>query len=276
LNRTILITGCSSGIGHACAKGLKARGWHVFATARKADDVALLESEGFEALRLDYTDSDSIAACVAEIAGRTDGRLYALFNNGAYAQPGAVEDLTRDVLRAQFETNVFGWHELTRACLPLMRANGAGRIVNVSSVLGLVVLKWRGAYSAAKFAIEALSDAMRLELKGSGIEVVLIEPGPIATSIGKHALEAFDANVDAVSSRYREIYTRRRKSLERPGGGRFTLPPEAVLAKLILALESPHPRARYYVTIPTHVMAWARRLLPGRLLDRVLDKASKG
>jgi short-subunit dehydrogenase len=117
---------------------------------------------------------------------------------------------------------------------------------------------------------------MRLELNGSGIELVLIEPGPIATSIGKHALQAFDANVDAASSRYRETYARRRKSLERPGGGRFTLPPEAVLAKLISALESPRPKARYYVTVPTHVMAWARRLLPGRLLDRVLDKVSKG
>jgi NAD(P)-dependent dehydrogenase (short-subunit alcohol dehydrogenase family) len=275
LNRTILITGCSSGIGHACAMGLKARGWRVFATARKEADIDRLAAEGLEASPLDYRDSDSIAACVTEVAKRTGGKLAALLNNGAYAQPGAVEDLTREALSAQFETNVFGWHELTRACLPLLRASGGGRIVNVSSVLGLVTLKWRGAYSATKFAIEALSDAMRLELRSAGIHVVLIEPGPIATRVSANALDAFDRNIDASSSHYRGIYARRRKRLLHPHHSRFTQQPEAVLAKLIVALESPHPRARYYVTFPTYVMAWARRLLPQTLLDRLLDKASK-
>jgi NAD(P)-dependent dehydrogenase (short-subunit alcohol dehydrogenase family) len=276
LNRTILITGCASGIGETCALGLKSRGWRVFATARKSEDVARLAAEGFESLRLDYADSRSISDCVAEVARRTGGTLDALFNNGAFAQPGALEDISRDVLRAQFETNVFGWHELTRACLPLMRSNGRGRIVNVSSVLGLVALKWRGAYSASKFAIEALSDAMRLELKGSGIDVILIEPGPIATNISSSALAAFDANIDQAASTYRDIYARRRKRLTRPGRSRFTLPPSAVLAKLIQALDSDRPKARYYVTVPTYIVSWARRLLPQRALDRLLDRFSKG
>jgi len=270
------MTGCASGIGEACAIGLKSHGWRVFATARKPEDVARLATEGFESLWLDYADSRSISECVAEIARRTGGTLDALFNNGAFAQPGALEDISRDVLRAQFETNVFGWHELTRACLPLLRANGRGRIVNVSSVLGLVVLKWRGAYSASKFAIEALSDAMRLELKGSGIDVILIEPGPIATNISSGALAAFDANINQAASPYRDIYARRRKRLTRPGRSRFTLPPSAVLAKLIQALDSDRPRARYYVTVPTYIIAWARRLLPQRALDRLLDRFSKG
>jgi NAD(P)-dependent dehydrogenase (short-subunit alcohol dehydrogenase family) len=275
MNCSILITGCSSGIGYVCAKGLKERGWRVFATARKQVDIDRLASEGLEALHLDYASSESIAACVREVEKRTQGKLYALFNCGAYAQPGAVEDLTRDVLRAQFETNVFGWHELTRASLPLIRNNGGGRIVNVSSVLGLVALKWRGAYSATKYAIEALSDTMRLELKSAGIAVILIEPGPISTRISASALEAFDANIDASLSHYRDVYARRRKGLTKPGRGRFLKPPEAVLAKLILALESPNPKARYYVTLPTYAMAWAKRLLPQRLLDRLLDKVSK-
>lgn len=165
--KTILITGCSSGIGHACAHGMKARGWRVFATARKDEDLKRLEAEGLECLYLDYADAGSVAACAAELTSRTGGKLDALFNNGAYGQPGAVEDLRREVLEAQFAANVFGWHQLTVACLPLMRANGAGRIVHCSSVLGLVALKWRGAYNASKFAIEALADTMRLELRGS-------------------------------------------------------------------------------------------------------------
>ena len=273
--RTILITGCSSGIGLACAKGLKARGWRVFATARRIPDIAMLNEQGVEALYLDYTEPQSIHACVEEIALRTGGKLDALFNNGTYGQPGAVEDLTRAALTAQFEAGFFGWHELTRACLPLMRANGRGRIVNCSSVLGLVALKWRGAYCAMKFAIEGLSDALRLELADTQIRVVLIEPGPIASRFTEHALKAFDLNIDAESSHYSAEYVRQRTRLQHGGKGRFKLPPEAVLEKLVKALDSPNPRRRYYVTTPTHVMAWARRVLPGPLLDRALQKASK-
>lgn len=272
--RTLLITGCSSGIGETCARGMKARGWRVFATARKPEDIARLQAEGLEALYLDYAEPDSIEACVAEVSSRTGGKLDALFNNGAYGQPGAVEDLTRATLEAQFQANVFGWHDLTRRCIPLLRANGSGRIVQCSSVLGLVALKWRGAYSASKFAIEALSDTMRLELKPFKIDVVIIEPGPISSKFIVHALEAFDRNIDEPASHYRDTYVQQRKRLQKTKPGRFKLPPEAVLEKLIHALEAPRPKIRYTVTIPTLVMSWCKRLLPPRMLDRVIDKAS--
>jgi len=273
-NRTVLITGCSSGIGYASAKLLKEKGWRVFATVRKDADLVRLESEGFETLRLDYTDPITISECVAEVSERTRGKLFGLFNNGAYGQPGALEDISRAALTAQFEANVFGWHELTRDCLKLMRANGAGRIVNNSSVLGLTAMKWRGAYCATKFAIEAMSDTLRLELQGTNIHVSLIEPGPIATRFVEHAIEAFDRNVDETLSNYREIYVGQRRRLSGGGAKRFKLPPEAVARKLLHALESRKPRRRYYVTVPTYVMAWARRLLPPPALDRLLHRAS--
>ncbi len=272
--RTILITGCSSGIGEACAHGMKARAWRVFATARKAEDLARLAAEGFETIALDYADRHSVARCAETVAELTGGRLDALFNNGAYGQPGAVEDLRRDVLEAQFAANVFGWHQLTQASLPLLRANGGGRIVHCSSVLGLVALKWRGAYNASKFAIEALADTQRLELRGSNIFVSLIEPGPIRSRFVEHALEAFNQNIDESRSPYAEAYVRQRRRLGRGGSSRFKLGPEAVLAKLIHAVESPRPRARYRVTWPTTAMALARRLLPQRLLDYMMDRAS--
>jgi NAD(P)-dependent dehydrogenase (short-subunit alcohol dehydrogenase family) len=253
---------------------LKARGWRVFATARRPEDLARLEAAGVEALPLDYADRASVSACAAELSRRTGGTLDALFNNGAYGQPGAVEDLTREVLEAQFAANVFGWHQLTRDCLPLMRANGRGRIVQCSSVLGLVALKWRGAYNASKFAIEALSDTLRLELRGTPISVSLIEPGPITSKFTETALRNFEQNVDQAKSHYQEAYARQRARLGRGGSNRYKLGPEAVLEKLIHALESERPRARYYVTAPTRYMALARRILPQRLLDYVLDKAS--
>lgn len=272
--KTVLVTGCSSGIGYTCATGLKDRGYRVFATARKPSDLARLAAQGLETLYLDYTEPESVEHCAAEVARRTGGTLYGLFNNGAYGQPGAVEDLRRDVLEAQFQANVFGWHQLTRACLPLMRKNSAGRIVQNSSVLGLVAMKWRGAYNASKFAIEGLSDTLRLELRGSGIHVVIIEPGPIASRFTEHALKAFEANVDETASHYRADYARQRERLSGGRPNRFKLPPEAVLEKLVHALESPRPKIRYYVTAPTTIMAWCRRLMPYRLLDFVANKAS--
>jgi len=167
--RTILITGCSSGIGRCVARGLATRGYRVFATARRREDVEHLRAEGLAGLQLDLADSASIAAAVDEVLERTDGHLYALFNNGAYGQPGAVEDLSREVLRLQFETNLFGWHELTNRVLPVMRQQGYGRIIHNSSVLGFVALPFRGAYTASKYALEGLTDTLRLELRGSGI-----------------------------------------------------------------------------------------------------------
>lgn len=273
-NRSILITGCSSGIGLAAARVLHARGWRVFATARTEADLAMLRELGVAALYLDYTEDASIAAVADHVLEATGGKLFALFNNGAYGQPGAVEDLPTVALRAQFEANVFGWHELTRRLIPAMRAQGAGRIVQCSSVLGLVAMKYRGAYIASKFALEGLTDTLRLELRGTGIDVSLIEPGPIDTKFSQHALAAFERHIDAENSPHAAVYSRRTAQLERGGSTRFKLPPEAVVDTLIHALEARRPKPRYYVTIPTYIMGAVRRLLPDRLLDLFLARVS--
>jgi NAD(P)-dependent dehydrogenase (short-subunit alcohol dehydrogenase family) len=268
--RSILITGCSSGIGYACAHGMKARGWRVLATARSSNDIARLKAEGLEVLQLDYRDAKSIAACADEALKRTDGKLTALFNNGGYGQPGAVEDVPMDAVRLQFETNFFGWHDLTTRILPFMRKQGAGRIVQCSSCLGIVSLKYRGVYNASKFAIEGLSDAMRQELEGSGIFVSLIEPGPIATKFTETALANYKAHIDLEGSVHAEIYKGRIAAMEENRPSKFRLGPEAVLEKLIQAVESASPHAHYYVTKPTYMLAWARRLLSARMMDRVM------
>jgi NAD(P)-dependent dehydrogenase (short-subunit alcohol dehydrogenase family) len=266
--RSVLITGCSSGIGLASAREMKARGWRVFATARQPQDIARLkDEEGLESLYLDYAEPASIAAAAEQVLAATDGKLTALFNNGAYGQPGAVEDLRVEVLRAQFEANVFGWHDLTRRVIPAMRANKEGRIVFCSSVLGLIAAPYRGAYCASKFAIEALADTLRVELEASGIKIVLIEPGPIATRFVEHALEAYRRNIDLERSHHRDIYRARIASMEDGGKQSFKLGPEAVAAKLVHALESGSPKPRYYVTLPTYAVALLRRLLPARALD---------
>ena len=268
--KSILITGCSSGIGLCAAQTLKARGWRVFATARKPQDIAhLAEQEGVESLYLDYAEPASIAEAADKVLTATDGRLDALFNNGGYGQPGAVEDLTPDVLRAQFEANVFGWHDLTRRLIPAMRRQGQGRIVYCSSVLGLIAAKYRGGYCASKFAIEALADSLRMELDGTGIHVVLIEPGPISTRFVEHAIEAYRRNIDMEKSPHRDIYRARIASMEEGGQQAFKLGPEAVAAKLVHALEARKPRPRYYVTFPTYAVAFLRRILPTRALDAV-------
>jgi NAD(P)-dependent dehydrogenase (short-subunit alcohol dehydrogenase family) len=273
--KSILITGCSTGIGYTCAIGLKARGYRVFATARKTDDVERLQGEGLEALLLDYADSASVKACAAEVAKRTGGTLFALFNNGAYGQPGAVEDITRKVLEDQFAANFFGWHELTTLCLPMMRKRGEGRIVQCSSVLGLVALKWRGPYNASKFALEGLTDTLRLELRNTNIKVVTINPGPIESMFVPNARAAFEKNVDMTNSHYKEEFEQQRKRLDRGGNGRFKLPASAVLAKLVLALEKPSPPAHYYVTTPTYVVALIKRLMPQSFIDNFANKHSK-
>ncbi|MCP5141311.1 MAG: SDR family oxidoreductase [Chromatiales bacterium] len=276
--RSVLITGCSSGIGRCVADGLKARGYRVFATARKAGDVDKLRADGFDdALQLDVRDSASIRAAVATVLERTGGRLYGLFNNGAYGQPGAVEDLTRDVLREQFETNVFGWHELTCAVLPAMRAAGEGRIVQDSSVLGFIGLPLRGAYNSSKYALEGLSDTLRVELHGTGIHVALIEPGPIISRFRANAMAKFHANIDVENSPFRKTYEGMLTRLNKKGpAAPGTLPPEAVLAKVIHALESPRPKARYPVTWPTWMFVVLKRVLTTRALDRFLLKISRG
>ena len=270
--KTILITGCSSGIGYDAAHGLKRRGWRVFATCRAAADCERLRGEGLESFVLDYADEASIAAAMAEVQAR-GGRLDALFNNGAFACPGLVEDLPRAALRAIFEVNLFGYHDLTRRVIPLMRAAGGGRIVNCSSVLGLVGAQWRGAYVATKFAMEGLTDVLRIEMRGTGIKVILIEPGPVTSRIRQNAIAHFERWIDwQGAARSADYAALRHRLYESRGPDRFELPASAVTAALVKAVESPRPRARYYVTVPTHLMAVARRILPVWALDWLIAK----
>ena len=271
--RNILITGCSSGIGKHCAIELSRQGWQVFATARKDEDLKMLKNSGLEVIYLDYTDTKSIHSCFKTVMKKTGGKLDALFNNGAYGQPGAVEDLTTDVLRKQFETNFFGWHELTNLVLPAMRKQGHGRIIHCSSVLGWVSAPWRGAYNSSKFALEGLASAMRMELDGTKIFVSLIEPGPIKTNFPQNALNAFMDNIDQENTPHKERYEQELKRLNSGGGeNRFRLEPKAVYRKLDHALNAKKPKAHYGVTLITHVMDFSRRLLPTRLVDIMLLK----
>ena len=270
--RSILITGCSSGIGLDAARSLRARGWRVFAACRKPEDCARLQAEGFDSPVLDYADPASIAAGLGQVLSATGGRLDALFNNGAFATPGAVEDLPAEALREILEVNVIGWHDLTRQVIPVMRAQGHGRIVQCSSVLGFAALPWRGAYVASKFALEGLTDTLRLEMRDTPIRVILIEPGPITSRFRHNARAQFGRWIDWQASPRAEQYRAALiPRLEAAGQGpdRFELPAAAVTARLIHALESPRPRPRYFVTTPTWVMAALTRLLPTRWLDAI-------
>jgi len=274
MKKTVLITGCSSGIGYCTAKGLQARGYRVFATARRRDSIEKLLAEGLESFRLDLNDSNSIHFAFEEVMRRTGGELYALFNNGAFGLPGAVEDLNRDALRAQFETNVFGWQELTNLAIPVMRQQGYGRIIQNSSVLGFVALPFRGAYNASKYAIEGLSDTLRLELRGSNVYVSLIEPGPISSLFRTNAVKALKKYIDIENSVHREKYQGVLARLNKQGPAvPFTLPPEAVLKRVIHALEASKPQARYYVTVPTYLFGFLKRILSARALDVLLAKS---
>lgn len=250
---------------------LRGRNWRVFPTARKSADIDSLAGQGFEALYLDYEDAASIEAAAKTVLDRCDGKLDAVFNNGAYAIPGALEDMPVDALRQLFEANFIGWHDLTRRILPAMRAQKAGRIVQCSSVLGFVALPYRGAYIASKYALEGYSDTLRQELKGTGIHVSLIEPGPIATRFTQNALANFDHWIGSkglIASPHREIYETRRRRMERDEPGPFKLPASAVVKRLIHAVEAKRPKPRYHVTVPTTVMGVARRLLPTSMMDR--------
>ena len=273
--QTILITGCSSGIGYTCAHGLKKLGYDVFATCRKEEDVDRLKKEGLNAFRLDLCDSQSLHVALAWMLSLTNGRIDVLFNNAAYGQPGAVEDLRREVLREQFETNVFGTLELSNLVLPYMRAQKSGRIVFNSSILGFAAMSYRGAYNASKFAIEGFADTMRLELKGSGVEVVLIEPGPIRSAFRKNALAKFLRNIDQERSAHKDVYAKTLERLQKTGDAPFTLGAEAVLKVLVCAVESKHPKARYGVTFPTKLFALLKRLLPTCMMDVIARKAGE-
>jgi NAD(P)-dependent dehydrogenase (short-subunit alcohol dehydrogenase family) len=272
--QSILITGCSSGIGYDAAHALRDRGWRVFASCRKPEDCTRLIEEGFESPFIDYQDSATIHSGLRQVLDATDGRLDALFNNGAFACPGAVEDVPTDALRAIFEANFFGWHELTRAVIPIMRAQGQGRIVQCSSVLGFVSMPWRGAYVSTKYALEGLTDTLRIEMRNTGIDVILIEPGPVTSKIRENAIPHFERWIDWEASPRAEQYRHklRKRLYESTGKDAFELPASAVSKKLIRALETARPKPRYYVTTPTYFMGTLRRLLPTRALDWLLAK----
>jgi len=274
-SRTILITGCSSGIGAYCARALKQDGWTVFATARSPADIEMLQADGLAAFYMDYSKSASISALVEAVLIETGGTLDALYNNGAYALPGAVEDIPVATLREQFDAAFFGWHELTQLIVPVMRAQGHGRIVHCSSILGLLPMKWRGAYVAAKFALEGLMLTQRMELKGSGIEVSLIEPGAIESRFTSHAFQQVERYIDVEKSVHREVYRKLVGQFSLEGRrSRFKLGPEAVYAVLKHALESPRPKPHYLVTRPAKIANFARRFLSARALYRVLASQS--
>lgn len=274
MQKFILITGCSSGIGIDAALGMRERGWKVFASCRRQRDCDRLTAMGFDAPLIDYSDSASIKSGLDEVLEKTEGRLDVLFNNGAHVLPGAVEDLPTQGLREIFETNLFGWHELTRLVLPVMRQQGHGRIIQNSSVLGLAAIPWRGAYIATKHALEGLSDTMRLELKGTGIHVVLIEPGPVTSKIRENSIPHFEKHIEWKISPLRKRYEDGllNRLYQSNGPDRFELPPSAVTAKLAHACEARRPRARYYVTTPTYIAGSLKRILPTRGLDWLLSK----
>ncbi|WP_067178100.1 SDR family NAD(P)-dependent oxidoreductase [Sulfurospirillum sp. UCH001] len=271
----ILITGCSSGIGYTCAHGLQKLGYSVFATCRRDEDVKRLQDEGLNVCKLDLCDTNSMHEALTWMLSQTSGRIDVLFNNAAFGQPGAVEDLKRDVLREQFETNVFGTQELTNLVLPYMRKQKSGRIIYNSSILGFVAMSYRGAYNASKFAIEGLADTLRLELHKSGVEVVLIEPGPIRSAFRKNALAKFLANIDQENSAHKEIYEKTLARLQKTGDAPFTLGAEAVLEALLMAIEAKKPKARYAVTFPTKLFAWLKRFFSTKLMDYVARKSSE-
>ena len=269
--KSVLVTGCSSGIGRCIAEGLKEYDYKVITTARKKEDIENLSEAGFDVVKLDLNDSNSIHKTVETVLSKTDGKLYGLINNAAYGLSGAVEDLSREELRKQFETNVFGTHELTTLLLPVIRKQNEGRIIQISSVLGFVTMKFRGAYCASKYALESLSDALRYELKDTNIKVSLIEPGPITSEFRTNALNNYKNVIDKEQSYYKEEYAKIEKEMNAENyTPPFTLGPEAVLEKVIHALESDKPKARYYVTFPTYLFAIFKRMLPGVLLDKIL------
>ncbi len=272
--KSILITGCSSGIGYDAALGLQKAGWRVFAACRQQADCDKMKDLGFESPRIDYQDTQTITEGLAEVLSATGGTLDAMFNNGAFAIPGAVEDLPTDALRSIFEGNVFGWHELTRQIIPVMRAQGHGRIINNSSVLGFVPARWRGAYVSSKYALEGLTDVLRIEMRDTPLHIVLIEPGPVTSKIRVNSIPHFERWIDWKNSpraaQYEDSLLKR--LYEDRGKDAFELPPVAVTKKLLHALTSSTPRPRYYVTTPTYLMGALRRLFPTRALDWLIAK----
>ncbi len=276
-DKSVLVTGCSSGIGLATAELLRSAGWKVFPTARKPEDLDMLRQAGFDAVKLDVTSSESISTAVGWVMAKNDEKLGAIVNNAGFGMPGAIQDLTRDAMRNQFEVNLFGLQELTNLLIPIFRKQGYGRIVNISSVVGRIALPFMGIYSASKFALEAISDAQRIELSPDRISISLVEPGPIRTRFSTNCAGQGEERLDTKSSRfgaaYKQYFDKRRN-----GGmseDRFRLPPEAVAGKIKHALESSNPKIRYRVTIPAYLGDWAARFVPSRLIDKVMIRHVK-
>ena len=271
-NKSVLVTGCSSGIGLAAAELLRSKGWKVFPTARRVADLDALRQAGFEAIKLDVASSESVAQAVDRVLAKNGGMLGAVVNNAGFGMPGAIEDLSREAMRYQFEVNLFGLQELTNRLIPVFRKQGYGRIVNVSSVVGRMSLPFMGIYSASKFALEAVSDALRVELSQDRIAVSLVEPGPIATRFSTNCAGQGEEKLDAEGSKfgaaYKEYFKKRRDG--GMGEDRFRLPPEAVAEKILHALESPRPKIRYCVTIPAYLGSWAARFVPAGAIDRMM------
>jgi NAD(P)-dependent dehydrogenase (short-subunit alcohol dehydrogenase family) len=268
-SRPVLITGCSTGIGRATAERLADDGWNVHATARRPESIEDLAQRGCKTHALDVTDERSMESAVEEIG--EDGAIGALINNAGYSQSGALETIPMDSVRRQFETNVFGLLRMCQLVLPAMRSAGSGRIVNLSSMGGKLTFPGGGVYHATKHAVEALSDALRFEVKGFGIDVVIIEPGLIITEFGETAAGSlaeieehgpysqFNSDVARLTA---NAYT---GPMARFGGG-----PEAVAAKIARALSAARPRTRYTVTASAKVMLGMRRVSTDRMWDRMV------
>lgn len=271
--QTILITGCSTGMGYDAVKTLTQQGHQVIACCRQLEDVKRLQTEGFYSIEMDLANSDSIQRTFATILN-DHPQIDVLFNNAAFGLPGAVEDLSRDALKHQFETNVFGTQEVTNRMLPIMRRQGFGKIIYNSSILGFAAMPYRGAYNASKFAVEGLADTLRLELKSTNIHVSLIEPGPIRSQFRANAYRQFKQWIDANNSAHQSQYQSMIQRLETEGDtAPFTLDPSAVTDIVQKIMASQAPRARYRVTVPTQAFAIFKRLLPTSVLDHLLIKA---
>jgi short-subunit dehydrogenase len=278
MQKSILITGCSSGIGYSTALALKQRGYRVFAGARKDADLAALQEQGLDAVKMDVNDSQSIREGLESVLQKTGGTLDALFNNAGYLQAGAIEDLNRDLIRAQFETNVFGSMELIQLVLPVMRKQGHGRILQNSSILGIVTLPYCGAYNASKFAIEGFCNSLRQELRRTPIRICLINPGPIKTKLRDNARVHFEESLqDHQTGLFKKIYANMQRTYfdTKKRNDFFELEPEAVVKKVIHALESKRPHAHYFVGGASKLLAFLRRILPERVLDWLVVKSQQ-
>jgi NAD(P)-dependent dehydrogenase (short-subunit alcohol dehydrogenase family) len=267
----VLITGCSSGIGMIAARHLVVQGFNVVASAREFSDVMKLSAAGFLAVRIDTSDVNSIDEGLDDALGLSGGGFYAVFHNAGSGQPGALEDLTVQALSDQYASNVLGAHHINRRLIPLMRQAGEGRIIFNSSVLGAVAMRYRGAYTMSKFAVEAMADTLRLELRDSGVKVVLLQPGPIDTRFRMNAMEAFESHIKPNESVHSNAYKSMVDRLQKKGKTSWlTLPPEACMSPLLKALKRKNPSSRYHITWATKVMVILKRLLPSKLMDRVV------